>query len=423
MKVNRMQVSRMHRSHLLGQTVLRRKLWMAFVLAGAIFWGGAQVWAADGVYNHRQTIPPPPTATPTPQPPTPTPRPPRPTPRPETSQGGAPASAPTQTTSPSLQPTMTLTATVNVVALNVRQGPGTTFPVIGRLTQGTSVTLQARNPNNNWLKICCVSDAQTQGWVNAQFLIPRYTEEELVLLPVEGDAPASQRPANAPTGAVSAPVLNVRAEPSTESEILGKFASGTTVSLLGRNAEEDWWLVCCLPNEVLGWVAARFITVNATEAELAALPVLTSRDTFTLSTSSTLSATLIGLTVQPWVQAIQEQPVALSFTVVNLGETSATDVQFSFELPAGLSFVSASATDGGEVMEEVSENGTSVIVVAWPELAVGVNALVNINVVAESDLPNGTVLDGAAVAQAANAESTYTSVLVGLPPAEPPDFW
>lgn len=115
--------------------------------------------------------------------------------------------------------------------------------------------------------------------------------------------------------------------------------------------------------------------------------------------------------------------MTLSFTVVNLGETSATDVQFSFELPIGLSFVSASATDGGEVMEEASENGTSVIVAAWPELAVGVNALVNINVVAEGDLPDGAVLDGAAVVQAANAEWTYTSVLVGLPPAEPPDFW
>lgn len=409
--------------HLLRQMVQRNKLWITFFLAAAILWGGAQAWAADGRPEHRQTIPPPPTATPTPQPPTPTPRPPRPTPRPETNQGGASVSTPAQESSPSLQPATVLTATVNVVTLNVRQGPGTTFPVIGRLTQGTTVTLQARNPNNDWLKICCVSDAQTQGWVSAQFLNPRYTEEELALLPIEGDAPASQRPANAPIGAVSAPVLNIRAEPSTDSEILGKFVSGTAVSLLGRNVDGDWWLVCCLRDEVTGWVAARFITVNATEAELAALPVLTSRDAFTLSTSAPLSATLIGLTVQPWVQAIQGRPVALSFTVVNLGETSATDVQFSFELPAGLSFVSASATDGGEVMEEASENGTSVIVAAWPELAVGVNALVNINVVAEGDLPNGAVLDGAAVAQAANAEWTYTSVLVGLPPAEPPDFW
>jgi hypothetical protein len=64
-----------------------------------------------------------------------------------------------------------------------------------------------------------------------------------------------------------------------------------------------------------------------------------------------------------------------------------------------------------------------VIVATWPELAVGGSAIVNVNVIAESELPDGAVLDGAAVVQARNAEWTFTSVLVGLPPAEPPDFW
>lgn len=39
-----------------------------------------------------------------------------------------------------------LTAVVDAPTLNVRQGPATTFPVIGKLTQGMTVTVQARTP-------------------------------------------------------------------------------------------------------------------------------------------------------------------------------------------------------------------------------------------------------------------------------------
>ena len=411
---------------LLLQSGRRNKLWAMFLLLGAILWGGAQAWAADGTPTYRQTIPPPPTATPTPQPPTPTPRPPRPTPRPETNQtnqSSTPVALPTQATPSSPQARATLTATVNVVALNVRQGPGTTFAVIGRLTRGTEVTLVARNQSADWLKMCCIPDTETQGWVSAQFLMPRYSEEELAVLPIEDEITGLQPPTDTLTGTVSVRALNVRAEPSMEAKILGKFTFGTTVYLQGRNPESDWWWVCCLPNATNGWVAARFIQVNASEDELQALPVRADQDTSDAPTSFLTATTLIGLTAQPVVQAIQGKSATLTFNVANLGDANAVGVEFSFELPTGLRFVSASATDGGEVMEEMGENGTSVILATWPELAVGGSAIVNVNVIAESDLPDGAVLDGAAVVQARNAERAFTSVLVGLPPAEPPDFW
>lgn len=402
------------------------KLWGIILLVGAILWGGAQAWAADGVPAYRQTIPPPPTATPTPQPPTPTPRPPRPTPRPEPTQadqGGAAVSPPAQMSTPSPQVTAALTATIDAITLNVRQGPGTTFAVIGRLTQGITVTLVARNESADWLKMCCIPGTEIQGWVSAQFLTPRYSEEELAILLVEDGAAALQLPTDTLTGTVSVPVLNVRAEPSVTATILGKFATGTTLYLLGRNAEGDWWLVCCLPDATNGWVAARFVRANASEEELQSLPVRDHREVPEPSTSSPLSQTLIGLTIEPVVQVIQGKPAALTFRVANLGEANAGALEFSFELPAGLRFVSASASDGGEVMEERGENGVSVILASWPELAVGADAIVTINVMAESDLPDGVVLEGAAVAQARNAEWSFTPVLIGLPPAEPPDFW
>lgn len=408
---------------LLVQGGRRNKLWATFLLVGAILWGGAQAWAMDGTPTYRQTVPPPPTATPTPQPPTPTPRPSQPTPRPETNQDSTSVVPPTPATSSSPQARAALTATVNVVALNVRQGPGTIFAVIGWLTQGTEVTLVARNGSADWLKMCCIPGTQTQGWVSAQFLTPRYSEEELAILPLEDGGVVLQPPTGAMAGTVSVPVLNVRAEPSVTSKILGKFTSGTTVYLLGRNIKGDWWLVCCPPNVANGWVAAQFIETDASEEELEALPVRNSREVSESSTLSPPSQTQIGLTVQPIVQAIQGKPATLTFNVANLGDANAVGVEFSFELPAGLRFVGASAADGGEVMEEMGENDAPVIIATWPELAVGGSAIVNINVIAESDLSDGAVLDGTAVVQARNADWTFTPVLIGLPPAEPPDFW
>jgi hypothetical protein len=110
------------------------------------------------------------------------------------------------------------------------------------------------------------------------------------------------------------------------------------------------------------------------------------------------------------------------FTVANPGRAAAANAEFSFELPAGLRFISASATDGGEVAASEMASGASLVVVTWPELAAGANATVRITATVDKGVSNGAVLGSSAVALASNAASTFVSVVVGTPPTTLPDF-
>ena len=60
------------------------------------------------------------------------------------------------------------TGVVNTGALNVRTGPGVEFPAFTAITNGTSVSLLARNSAGTWAKII-LQDGR-QGWVNATYL-------------------------------------------------------------------------------------------------------------------------------------------------------------------------------------------------------------------------------------------------------------
>jgi uncharacterized repeat protein (TIGR01451 family) len=203
--------------------------------------------------------------------------------------------------------------------------------------------------------------------------------------------------------------------------------------LLGRNETSDWWLVCCVPGSAEnGWVSAQFITVDADAAVLATLPVTTGDDTpagampttaTPVAASDTLSPTVLVLTaaLEPEFP-VQGDQLALAFTMTNTGDVAAVNAELSFEVPAGLSFVGASAEDGGEVTAQETDTGATLIVVTWPELAASGATLVKLTLAVDATLADGAVVDGAAAALADNAEATSVSISVGMPPASPPDF-
>jgi len=109
------------------------------------------------------------TFTPTSQVPlTPTPLPIVPSPTPE------PAS-PTATLRPvdtPLPPTPTPQSTpvveVATETLNVRSGPGTTYPRVGKAKRGDRVEVLAQSPAGEWYLVCCVGDEE--GWVAAEYV-------------------------------------------------------------------------------------------------------------------------------------------------------------------------------------------------------------------------------------------------------------
>lgn len=77
----------------------------------------------------------------------------------------------------------------------------------------------------------------------------------------ETPLPPSPKPTIAPVEGVTSTQLNVRAEPSTASEVLGIIAASTRVEIVGKDPAENWWQIN-YPNGVdgKGWVTAQYVT-------------------------------------------------------------------------------------------------------------------------------------------------------------------
>jgi uncharacterized repeat protein (TIGR01451 family) len=142
-----------------------------------------------------------------------------------------------------------------------------------------------------------------------------------------------------------------------------------------------------------------------------------------ITAAAALSPTLLTLaTMLSPTYPVQGDQLILAFTLTNTGDAAAANTELSFEAPSGLSFVGASADDGGEAAVLDTASGAPLIIVAWPELAAGGATTVKITLTVDAALANGAVIDGAAAALADNATSTSVAVSVGMPPATPPDF-
>jgi len=150
--------------HYLQQFKQQWLLLIILLFAAIIILFGENVQAAPA----NQTVPPPtPTMEDTPIP-TATPKPPD-----DDDDDDRNEPEPTATQPPIPTPTPTpegLQATVSVVRLNVREGPGTTFAVLGVVTSGQSVEVLARNEAGDWWRICCLPGTDSDGWVASQFL-------------------------------------------------------------------------------------------------------------------------------------------------------------------------------------------------------------------------------------------------------------
>lgn len=273
-----------------------RRYWIpagVAMLLGIVMFAGQPVWAADSGSDINQTVP---TPTPAVSPVAPTA-----TPEPTPENGGNNGSDngdSTQDTGSEATPvaesaataeavevaaevptsTVTLTGTVTAVTLNVRQGPATTFPVIGRLSAGATINVLARNVDGSWLLICCTASG-SNGWVSAEFVAPNYTATEAAGLSVSssavstetvtsnaGTVTAAVKPLSG-TGTVDVLTLNIRQGPSTSTPVVGRFRQDDTFTVQGTNDAGDWYLVCCVPGtQNTGWISAEFATVSTTDS-------------------------------------------------------------------------------------------------------------------------------------------------------------
>jgi len=174
---------------------------------------------------------------------------------------------------------------INANRLNVREGPSTTFPILGVVQGGSTVQLFERNDNGTWLRICCVSGTTTEGWVSSEF----------VQISAADNATLAASPTPTSTAITTAT---------------------TTTNTVATPA-------------VTGTVTAT-TTTTATTAALA---------TVTQSMTSTL---LVTVTMEPPF-ARQGDEVTLIYTVTNPGAVAATNVELRNELPAELHLAAMSA--------------------------------------------------------------------------------
>jgi uncharacterized protein YgiM (DUF1202 family) len=67
------------------------------------------------------------------------------------------------------------TIVVRVRTLNVRSGPGTTFPVVGRYAAGRVVKVTGASADGGWYRVICTNGKEGDCWViaNARYVISR----------------------------------------------------------------------------------------------------------------------------------------------------------------------------------------------------------------------------------------------------------
>ncbi len=139
------------------------------------------------------------------------------------------------------------TATVTASSLNVRQGPGTSYPRIGGLSKGKTVQVYA--DEGEWLKI---------GF-NAGFgyVCQKYTTfQDATVQPTQPEQPTQPTTTTGKVINVSSS-LNVRENAGMGYQVIGSLSNGTTVTILGK--EGNWYKIEY--NGGVGYVSADYIQI------------------------------------------------------------------------------------------------------------------------------------------------------------------
>ena len=148
----------------------------------------------------------------------------------------------------------------------IRDGPGTYYNQIGMLANGQTAEVVGVSQDNYWWAII-IPATGNQGWVAADYVIAKYTENVQVIEPQFSSAAL-----NVPTPPPGTPVLtalttlNVREGPGTVYAIVGQLEQGQVAEAVGRSADGKWLAirVSSLPDGV-GWVIANYVTVENVE--------------------------------------------------------------------------------------------------------------------------------------------------------------
>ncbi|MFD0047900.1 SH3 domain-containing protein [Actinomycetes bacterium NPDC127524] len=136
--------------------------------------------------------------------------------------------------------------TVPSGSVNVRQGPGLTFPVITKISSGENY--EVAGEDGDWYKIHTSSG---EGWV-ANWLVTASSSEK-----------QAETALSSGKGTITGSSVRVRTGPGTDFQIVGKLKKGTAVSIIETSG--TW--VSIASQDYNGWISAEFITAGVKEKE------------------------------------------------------------------------------------------------------------------------------------------------------------
>ncbi len=140
-----------------------------------------------------------------------------------------------------------LQATTTDTGVNVRQGPGASYPSLGKLGRGVTLDLIGRQAG--WFKV--QSAAGMVGWVTADFLA--MADGVAARVPVASETQAA---ASGSVATVSEARTNLRRGPGTDYDLVARLSAGDRVTLVARH--DDWFRIQTA-NGTTGWVSGDLI--------------------------------------------------------------------------------------------------------------------------------------------------------------------
>ena len=144
--------------------------------------------------------------------------------------------------------------------LNVRKGPGVDYEALSSVAAGTRAGIYGRDPADNWFQVridelndlawICQDLARVEGSLASVRLLQQW---EIDLIPKLSDGPvATTTPA----------IMNVRAGPGLDYEILTTVTKGTQATIIGIGPNSQWYMVTLDDLDRPAWLYASLTTVN-----------------------------------------------------------------------------------------------------------------------------------------------------------------
>ncbi|MGD8188870.1 SH3 domain-containing protein [Brevibacillus ginsengisoli] len=143
----------------------------------------------------------------------------------------------------------------NVTNLNVRSAPNQTASIVQKINPDKSYPLVQKN--GQWVQIK-LSPTQT-GWVASWLVKEAGKEAGKEAVKESGNIATNPVPSPTTVVKVNATNVNLRSQPNTTSNVVGKLTQGDNLTILTRKGE---WIQVRTPNQQIGWVAGWLVAAS-----------------------------------------------------------------------------------------------------------------------------------------------------------------